>query len=32
MGSDAMLFYLLTYLFANLGAFAIIIAVSEPSQ
>src|SRR3989454_4053814 len=29
MGSDAMLFYLLTYLFANLGAFAIIIAVSE---
>ena len=29
MGSDAMLFYLLTYLFANLGAFAIIIAVSQ---
>ncbi len=29
MGSDAILFYLLTYLFANLGAFAIIIAVSE---
>ena len=29
MGSDAMLFYLLTYLFANLGAFAIVIAVSE---
>src|SRR5437660_11889947 len=29
MGSDAMLFYLLTYLFANLGAFVIIIAVSE---
>ena len=29
MGSDAMLFYLLTYLFANLGAWAIIIAVSE---
>src|SRR2546426_4389299 len=29
MGSDAMMFYLLTYLFANLGAFAIIIAVSE---
>ena len=29
MGSDAMLFYLVTYLFANLGAFAIVIAVSE---
>jgi NADH-quinone oxidoreductase subunit N len=29
MGSDAMLFYLLTYLFANFGAWAIIIAVSE---
>jgi NADH-quinone oxidoreductase subunit N len=29
MGSDALLFYLLTYLFANLGAFAIVIAVSE---
>ena len=29
MGSDAMLFYLLTYLFANLGAFAVIIAVSK---
>src|SRR5437773_2693295 len=29
MGSDAVLFYLLTYLFANLGAFAIVIAVSE---
>jgi len=29
MGSDAMLFYLLTYLFANLGAFAVVIAVSE---
>ncbi|MEC4668192.1 MAG: NADH-quinone oxidoreductase subunit N, partial [Nitrospirota bacterium] len=24
MGSDAMLFYLLTYLFANLGAFAVV--------
>jgi len=29
MGSDAMLFYLLTYLFANLGAFAIVIAVGN---
>lgn len=29
MGSDAMLFYLLTYLFSNLGAFAIVIAVSQ---
>jgi NADH-quinone oxidoreductase subunit N len=29
MGNDAILFYLLTYLFANLGAFAIIIAVSH---
>ncbi len=29
MGSDAMLFYLLTYLFANIGAFAVIIAVSS---
>jgi NADH-quinone oxidoreductase subunit N len=29
MGSDALMFYLLTYLFANLGAFAIVIAVSE---
>jgi NADH-quinone oxidoreductase subunit N len=29
MGSDALLFYLVTYLFANLGAFAIVIAVSE---
>jgi NADH-quinone oxidoreductase subunit N len=29
MGSDAILFYLLTYLFANLGAFAIVIAVSQ---
>ncbi len=29
MGSDALLFYLLTYVFANLGAFAIVIAVSE---
>lgn len=29
MGSDAMLFYLLTYLFANLGAFAVVIAVGN---
>ncbi|HEY7533930.1 MAG TPA: NADH-quinone oxidoreductase subunit N, partial [Nitrospiraceae bacterium] len=29
MGSDAILFYLLTYLFANIGAFAIVIAVSQ---
>ncbi len=29
MGSDAILFYLLTYLFANLGAFAVVIAVSN---
>ena len=29
MGSDAMLFYLLTYLFANVGAFAVVIAVSN---
>jgi NADH-quinone oxidoreductase subunit N len=29
MGNDAILFYLLTYLFANLGAFAIVIAVSQ---
>jgi NADH-quinone oxidoreductase subunit N len=28
-GSDAIMFYLLTYLFANLGAFAVIIAVSH---
>jgi NADH-quinone oxidoreductase subunit N len=28
-GSDAIMFYLLTYLFANLGAFAVIIAVSQ---
>jgi NADH-quinone oxidoreductase subunit N len=28
-GSDAMMFFLLTYLFANLGAFAVIIAVSN---
>ena len=28
-GTDAILFYLLTYLFANLGAFAVIIGVSN---
>lgn len=28
-GSDAMMFYLLTYLFANLGAFAVVIAVGQ---
>ena len=28
-GSDAIMFYLLTYLFANLGAFAVIIAVGQ---
>ncbi len=31
-GSDAILFYLLTYLFANLGAFAVIIAVSQQTS
>lgn len=29
MGSDAILFFLLTYLFANLGAFAVVIAVAN---
>ena len=29
MGSDAIFFYLLTYLFANIGAFAVVIAVSH---
>ncbi|GJL54289.1 MAG: NADH-quinone oxidoreductase subunit N [Nitrospirales bacterium] len=28
-GSDAILFYLLTYLFANIGAFAVVIAVNN---
>lgn len=28
-GSDAIMFFLLTYMFANLGAFAVIIAVSQ---
>jgi NADH-quinone oxidoreductase subunit N len=32
MGGDAILFYLLTYLFANLGAFAIVIAVGNLIQ
>jgi len=29
MGAEAVLFYLLTYLFANMGAFAVIIAFSQ---
>ncbi|MBD0315072.1 MAG: NADH-quinone oxidoreductase subunit N [Nitrospiraceae bacterium] len=29
MGNDAILFYLLTYLFANIGAFTVVIAVSH---
>jgi NADH-quinone oxidoreductase subunit N len=29
MGAEAVLFYLLTYLFANLGAFAVVIAFSQ---
>ena len=29
MSNDAILFYLLTYLFANIGAFAVVIAVSH---
>ena len=29
MGSDAILFYLLAYLFANIGAFTVVIAVSH---
>jgi len=29
MGSDAILFYLLTYLFANVGAFTVVIAYSN---
>ncbi len=32
MGSDAILYYLLTYLFANLGAFAVVITVSNQIQ
>jgi len=29
MGTDSILFYLLTYLFANIGAFAVIMAISN---
>jgi len=29
MGGDAILFYLMAYLFANIGAFAVVIAVSH---
>ncbi|MCG3115079.1 MAG: NADH-quinone oxidoreductase subunit N [Candidatus Manganitrophus sp. SA1] len=29
MGSDSLLFYMLTYLFANLGAFAVVIIFSN---
>jgi len=32
MGAEAVLFYLLTYLFANLGAFAVVIAFSQTSH
>jgi NADH-quinone oxidoreductase subunit N len=32
MGADSVLFYLLTYLFANLGAFAVVIAFSQTSN
>ncbi|TAL09553.1 MAG: NADH-quinone oxidoreductase subunit N, partial [Nitrospirae bacterium] len=32
MGAEAVLFYLLTYLFANLGAFAVVIAFSQTSN
>src|SRR5436853_5597558 len=32
MGADAVLFYLLTYLFANLGAFAVVIAFSQATN
>ncbi len=32
MGADAVLFYLLTYLFANLGAFAVVIAFSQSTN
>jgi len=32
MGAEAVLFYLLTYLFANIGAFAVIIAFSQTSR
>jgi len=32
MGGDSLLFYLLTYLFANLGAFIVVIAVAGGTQ
>ncbi len=32
MGGDAILFYLLTYLFANLGAFIVVIAFCNHTQ
>jgi NADH-quinone oxidoreductase subunit N len=32
MGADSVLFYLLTYLFANLGAFAVVIAFSQSTN
>ncbi len=32
MGAEAVLFYLLTYFFANLGAFAVVIAFSQTSR
>jgi len=32
MGADSVLFYLLTYLFANLGAFAVVIAFSQATN
>jgi NADH-quinone oxidoreductase subunit N len=32
MGGDSMLFYILTYLFANVGAFVVVIAYSNLTQ
>ena len=32
MGSDSILFYLMAYLFANLGAFAVVIIFSNQTQ
>src|SRR5207245_8894376 len=32
MGADSVLFYLLTYLFAYLGAFAVVIAFSQSTN
>ena len=32
MGAESVLFYLLTYLFANLGAFAVVIAFSQATN